>query len=339
MKIWLTLFGILVSQLVWADQMQWEVTQQLHPHMVPFRFELWTNHDTEFEPFAYLVIRTPSGEEIHRINSMHLNQKPESLAFIDAKFDGTLALRVDNNSFSERDQYWLYDSSTARFTESKALGELQTPVFDEKNKQIINKWQEEKNQTTDYYQFQGNELVLMKQVMIQCQADNQCEKVEWHNKEGILAETNREAVNYASKVQDYLDNLISRKGLCLANITDFEHEGKREQGIEEARTCLNALAFDVMPVLYDTLPNQQTSPTKLLQELFDKHYAFIKLITPCTVSDECEQNKENEAKLASIHFADKLIETMVVHIGSQKIHFEQDKWLAKWASVNDIMQG
>lgn len=340
MKRWLLLISLLVSQLAFADQLQWEFSKQLHPHMVPFKFQLWVNRETEFDPYAYLKILDFENNEIHRITSMHLEQSKDSLDFIDVNFDGTLELRVDNNSFSEKDQFWFYDTASATFKENKVLGDLKNPIFDKEQQQVITKWQDKHNQSLDYYQFDGNELVLVRQVMIQCDEKNNCEKIEMLNNEGILAEASREQVEHGNTMQKYLDNLITRKGLCLANIKEFELKGDKQQGLKEASLCLNTIAYELMPTLNQLAKvNQSESVTLQLKELLDKYADFIRLVTLCADQQSCEMLKEDAARKATIKLTDSLIETMVVNIASSQLHFQKDKWLAKWTGLNDIMQG
>lgn len=329
---------------VFADTLVWEVHKQLHPHMVPFAFQLWTHQEsTDAAERAYLQIKTQDGTIVQQIDSMPSALPVNSLVFADINFDGLLDLHItkytlsDAGSNSGRDQYWFYDKKTAIFVENKALAALNQPEFLAKEKYVKSSWQDSNIQAVDYYQFEDDSLVLMKQEQTECQ-DGQCQRVTLMNRQGMLVEVDRQALAPSQQMGNFVNHLIDKKGVCLSSVREFALKGDKSAGLKEASQCLNTIAYELIPAIAAYNPTLPDSITLNLKECVEKHFALIRAITYCPTEDDCEQFKNEAALIASLHYADALIEQMVMNLTASELHFAKDQWIAKWEGLNEMMQ-
>lgn len=337
--LFVSLVSCFVLSPVFADEMIWEVKKQLHPHMVGFHFQLWCADSTPQEKSlatdGYLKIVTADGTIVQQLKHISPHQSKDALMFLDYNFDGVLEVVLKDKSSVKRDQYWYYNNQSAEFIEQKALAELKNPIFDSQKKLVISQWQDGETKTNDYYQFHNNDLVLVKQAVIECNQNGTCENIVMINKNGILTEIERHTVSSSLKTVQYLDHLIDRKGMCLAHIKEHALQGDELLGLKEANLCLNTLAYELVP---DFASQNDRSLSLQLKNVFGQHLALFRMITLCTTEEGCEKLKETSALNANIKLVNGLIEHMVLSIGAKQKNFEKDKWIAKWQGLNEIMQ-
>lgn len=338
MKKWIGfILASIVIQPALADELQWSVTKQIHPHMIPFVFQLWTSEDDK----NYLCIMTHEGEKIQQLDNIINAQDKDNLRFVDLNFDGVLDFSLPKDPENLNKQYFIYDKENAIFLENKPLSRLKNPIFIQKEKTIIAQWEEENIKTSDYYQLVGHDLVLKKQEVIECDKSKYCEKIVFTNQDGILTETYREPVEDEEKqaFEQYLNHLIDRKGLCLVHIHENTLQGNRLLGAREASLCLNTLAYELIPMVYLKAQEKDRSITLQLKNVIAQYFDLIKLLTVCEEGNQCEESQEETAWFDSIRLVDNVIQKIVLKLTAERLPLEQANWTAKWEGLNEIMQG
>lgn len=330
----------LFSLQVLADRQNWVIERSLHAHMVPFQFEYWVNLEDRDEYFAYLSVKTAKGELIQTIPQLNVHLKPSDLEFVDLNFDGRLDLKIKTPSLATKapKQYFFYDDVQGKFSENKQLGELGNFEIDPNTQCIIAKWQDQNSRAVDYYQYVGNQLVLIKQEMTTCR-DQSCEKILLTNQNGTLNEQQREAINAEnSDLREYLAHLVSRKGVCLAKIKEYRVQNDEMTGLNEASQCLNTITYELLPMITAYHPDRALSLQ--LKDILEKHSHFIKDLVTCELDESsCADFKNKAALRANIHLIDGVVEQLVFSISANEMTFNQGNWLAKWKEMNEIMQG
>ncbi|MGE4350121.1 MAG: hypothetical protein AB7D28_10180 [Candidatus Berkiella sp.] len=337
--LFISLMSCIVFRPVFADEMVWEVKKQLHPHMVAFHFQLWRKaplQEKGLDTDGFLKVVTTEGTTVQQLSHISPHLKKDALIFFDYNFDGILEILLKDESVAKRDQYWYYNNQRAEFVEHKAVAALKNPIFDAQKKQVISQWQDRETKTNDYYQFIDNDLLLVKQTMIDCHQDGSCENIVMINKNGILTEVERSSLKGNLKTAQYLEHLIDRKGLCLAHIKEYALQGDKLLGLKEANLCLNTLVYELVP---DFVGKNEHSLSLQLKNVFEQHLSLIRMITLCDAEEACENLKEASALNENIKFVNGLIEHMVLSIGAKQKRFDKDKWIAKWDGLNEIMQG
>ncbi|MCS5708158.1 hypothetical protein CC99x_004500 [Candidatus Berkiella cookevillensis] len=335
----ISLISCFVFRAVLADEMVWEVKKQLHPHMVAFHFQLWrkaSSQEKDLTTDGFLKIVTAEGTTVQQLSHISPHLKKDALVFLDYNFDGILEILLKDESAIKRDQYWYYNNQSAEFVEHKAVAALKNPIFDAQKKQVISQWQDREIKTNDYYQFLDNDLLLVKQTMIDCHQNGSCENIVMINKNGILTEVERNTFRGNLKTAQYLEHFIDRKGLCLEHIKEYALQGDKLLGLKEANLCLNSLVYELVP---DFVDQNDRSLSLQLKNIFEQHLSLVRMITLCDAEEACEHLRETSALNANIKFVNGLIEHMVLNLGAKQKHFDKDKWVAKWGGLNEIMQG
>tara|TARA_R110002110_G_scaffold121431_2_gene297275 strand:+ start:108244 stop:109125 length:882 start_codon:yes stop_codon:yes gene_type:complete len=139
-------------------------------------------------------------------------------------------------------------------------------------------------------------------------------------------------------LNDFLEHLISRKGVCLAKVKEFGMQDKETEGLYEANQCLNTIAYELIPLIAARNPDKPI--TVQLKTMLETHAQFIKDVTVCSDTQKpCEVLKNQASLKANIKFVNNIVEQLVTNIGTEDMNFNQQKWLAQWDGLNAIMQG
>lgn len=324
------------------DRLIWKVTEKLHPHLVPFVFQLYSEEQyfNSHESYKTLKISTEDGSLIQEINHLPMGDSQQNLVFEDFNFDGMQDFRIRLENPVD-DHYWVYDRHQLIFEKSIALSHIYCPQFDHQAKVIISSWKDKERQIRDYYNFEEFDLVLIKQEIISCDNPINCEKTILLDQEGVLAEVHSEKIqNNHSYTIEYLDSIIDKKAMCLVSMYDHTQQGERYLGIKNASLCLNTLAYELIPSFNRLeVGKAEYSLTLSLRNMLKEYYALIKMTTPCQAADDCELYQEELALLENIKFVDSFLTRMVSNIIDVKAPHQKHIWLAKWEGLNDMMYG
>lgn len=334
-KIWIPLILGLWGQTLHAEQCHWERTQQLHPHMIPFQFQLCADGKTSEGLTAYLKILTPQGEYIQTLAGMSDKISPEALSFIDTNFDHYLEMRIQPDPQKNQYRYWTYDRNLHQFVENKTLGALKDPKFDEAEKVIVVHSEEGLNQNTDYYRYDNNELTLFKQEQVFCQNESKCEKTLLSLENGVMKEISTVQLSREKlELSQLFDHLLTRKKECLAPLS--ENKGSSLETLQEARSCLIALSYELVPEYNERQP--ESGLTLKLKTAFEQHYQLMKSTVLCPNQLDCLQTQEKQALEDNIRFIDATLVKMVAQLGHSVDAFDSQGWLAKWHALSESMQ-
>jgi hypothetical protein len=141
-----------------------------------------------------------------------------------------------------------------------------------------------------------------------------------------------------NSLSDFLEHLISRKGVCLAKAKEFAVQDQETEGLYEANQCLNTIAYELIPLVATRTPDKPI--TLQLKTILETHAKFIKDVTVCADAQKaCETLKDQAALKANIKFVNTIVEQLVMNVGAADLNFNHEKWLVQWDGLNEIMQG
>lgn len=346
----LLLLSFSQSAICSEQKLIWSAKESLSAEYVPFVFHFYGEglSDSDKTITRIAVINSATQQPIQIIKDLSANNPEQQFALVDVNFDGVKDIRLGTSQPGFH-YYWIYDRQSGQFQRELNLEKIPNAEFDKENKKIISLQHEPMGSRKTYYEYQNQQVVLVRQEIQNCDLNHHCEttsfvrasndiqKIDKIDKTAPKSITQTKALTYAKQDLDYLYSLANRKAVCLANVSEVMLTEDHERIIKaqlQLSECYKKVILDLAQKFYSPAHFGQDLEGEI-NAVVEQHNRLLHKMAHCPASKVggCRHYEQFDVLAGTVDYLNELIEFMVLNVGEGYAEFNPERWLKRWDAV------